>query len=136
MYSEFFRFHGHHVLAVSTGRHALVLAARVHLVVTEMVLPGDMSGLELVTLLKSSAITRHLPVAVVTSCAWNTDRDRAMHAGSDLFLSKPCLPHDLMRAARRLLSAPRTRRTHRRSSPVVVPFRPDTIGASLLVEDA
>ena len=104
IYTEFFRYHGFRVVAVVTGRDALTVASRAHAIVTELLLPGDMDGIELIGRLKSNEHTTAIPLLVVTSCAWNTDRDRAEGAGCDLFLSKPCVPHELMRAVRRLLA--------------------------------
>jgi DNA-binding NarL/FixJ family response regulator len=57
---------------------------------------------------------------VVTSRAWSTDRDRAIAAGCDLFLSKPCLPHDLMDSINRLLAR---RRRRDRARPIPTPTR-------------
>jgi CheY-like chemotaxis protein len=137
MYSEFFRFHGYRVVSVLTGRDALALAPRVDLVVTESLLPGDMDGLELVTRLKGDELTARLPVVVVTACAWNTDRDRARRAGCDLYFSKPCLPHDLMRAIRRLLGASKLRRAERKARTTVpAPIPPHLLSRDALLRDA
>jgi len=137
MYSEFLRFHGYRVVSVLTAREALVLAPRVDVVVTESRLPGGVNGLEMVTRLKASEDTARIPVAVVTSSAWNTDRDRAERAGCDLFLSKPCLPSELLRAVRRLLAAAKRHRADRQRSHLVPPrFALAGVGAGVLVEDA
>jgi two-component system, cell cycle response regulator DivK len=116
IYSAFLRHHGFHVVAVTTGRDALAAAPAVDAVVTEIPLPGDIDGLELIARLKGDARTTAIPIIVVTSRAWSTDRDRAIAAGCDLFLSKPCLPHDLMDSINRLL-ARRRRRDRARTIP-------------------
>jgi twitching motility two-component system response regulator PilH len=104
MYTEFFRFHGFHVVSVPNSRDALALAPRVDAIVTETLLPGDLDGFGLIARLKRDESTTGIPLIVVSSCAWDTDRERAQRSGCDLFLSKPCLPHDLMRAVCRLLA--------------------------------
>jgi CheY-like chemotaxis protein len=116
IYSAFLQHHGFHVVAVTTGRDALAVAPAVDAVVTETSLPGDIDGLELIARLKGDAHTTAIPLIVVTSRAWSTDRDRAIGAGCDLFLSKPCLPHDLMDSINRLLAS-RRRRDRMRTIP-------------------
>ena len=125
IYSEFLQHHGFHVVTVTTGRDALAIAAAVDAVVTEISLPGSIDGLELIERLKGDAQTTAIPLIVVTSRAWSTDRDRATAAGCDLFLSKPCLPHDLMDSINRLLA--RRRRRDRRTIPMPIrrPHRVD-----------
>jgi two-component system cell cycle response regulator DivK len=105
MYTAFLRHHGFRVMPVMTGREALVVAARADAIVTETHLPGDLDGIELVTRLKRDKRTCDIPLVVVSSRAWDADRERAVRAGCDLFLSKPCLPQDLVQALRRLCIA-------------------------------
>jgi CheY-like chemotaxis protein len=120
IYTKFLRYHGFHVVAVASGRDALVAGPAVDAIVTELMLPGDIDGVELIERLKSDDRTRAIPVIVATACAWTTDRHRARTAGCDLFLSKPCLPHELMDAIVRLLAR---RRLHHRAKPVAHPTR-------------
>ncbi len=120
IYSKFLEYHGFHVVAVTTGRDALAVAPAVDAVVTEIPLTGDIDGLELIERLKGDSRTSGIPLIVVTSRAWSTDRDRANVAGCDLFLSKPCLPHDLMDSIRRLLAR---RRRRERAATIQAPTR-------------
>jgi DNA-binding response OmpR family regulator len=105
MYAEYFRYQGFDPIAVSTARHALTLASKVDAIVTGLLLPGHMDGMTLIERLKTDRKTRNVPLIVVTSCAWVTERARAERAGCDVFLSKPCLPDELTREVRRLLAA-------------------------------
>ena len=57
-----------------------------------------------------------MPIIVLTACAWKAERERAAHAGCNVFLSKPCLPSDLLRHIRRWLPGPRRRRV--RGTPI------------------
>jgi two-component system phosphate regulon response regulator PhoB len=104
MYAEFLRHEGFASLPVSTASDALIVAPYVAVIVTGMLLPGRMGGLEFIGRLKSDERTRSVPVVVLTACAWDTERERAQAAGCDLFLTKPCLPHVLVAEIRRLLS--------------------------------
>lgn len=125
IYTKFLRYHGFLVVPVSTPREALAAAPAADAIVTEILLPSDTDGLALVQQLKSDTRTSLVPLVVVTSCAWTTDRERAQAAGCDLYLSKPCLPHDLMQAARRLMARRRlAERTTRNLRHVRRPNRP------------
>jgi CheY-like chemotaxis protein len=108
MYAEFLRYHGLAPIPVSTANDARMLAPQADIIVTGIIL-DDVDGIELVSRLRDDDSTRRTPVIVLTACAWPSDRERAEHAGCNVFLSKPCLPNDLMREVRRLLSATRAR---------------------------
>lgn len=110
MYAEYLRYHGLVPIALSNARDARVRARRADIIVTGIILDGPADGIELVSRLRDDDGTRHTPIIVLTACAWARDRERALHAGCDVFLPKPCLPNDLLREVRRLLlSAPRRR---------------------------
>jgi CheY-like chemotaxis protein len=89
---------------VSTATDALRLASKADVVVTGILLPDHMDGIELVRRLKSAESTKHVPVLVLTACVWQSDRDRATASGCDLFLAKPCLPDVLVREIHRVLT--------------------------------
>jgi DNA-binding response OmpR family regulator len=111
MYAQFLRYHRLSVLAVSTAAEARALARQADIIVTGVVLDGSTDGIELVGRLRDDHGTRHTPIIVLTACAWAEDRERAAHAGCDVFLPEPCLPDDLLHEVRRLLrSTPRHRR--------------------------
>ena len=103
MYVEFLRYAGLTPLPVSTAKEGLRLARRADIVVTGVMLAGPIDGIALVAQLKRDERTKRIPVIVLTNCAWDGDRERALGAGCDLFLAKPCLPHVLTQAIRRLL---------------------------------
>src|SRR5262245_6109121 len=68
MYTEFFGYYGFWAIPVSTAGDALAIAPRVDVIVTEILLSGEMDGLRLITRLKSDHHTRAIPLVVVTSC--------------------------------------------------------------------
>jgi two-component system cell cycle response regulator DivK len=84
MYTEFLRYRGLRPTAVSTVWDALAVAPRADVIVTGLLLPGHMDGIELITRVKADARTRATPVIVLTACAWHSDRARAERAGSPL----------------------------------------------------
>lgn len=107
MYTEYFLYHRLSPMSVPDATHALRVAASADVILTELLLPGRIDGFELIARLKHDDRTAHIPIAVLTACAWAAERDRAAAAGCDAFLSKPCLPHEVLRAVRKLL--PRSR---------------------------
>jgi two-component system cell cycle response regulator DivK len=109
MYTEFLRYHGFLPVPVSHARIGLTIAPKADVIVTGLLLPGDMDGIEFMARLKRDQRTKQIPLIVLTACAWKTDRERAEHAGCDVFLLKPCLPDDLLREVRRLLAASKLR---------------------------
>ena len=97
MYAEFFRYEGFLPVPVSNARDGLTVARKADVIVTSLLLPGDIDGIEFIARLKRDERTKRIPLIVLTACAWKSDRDRAEEAGCDVFLAKPCLPDLLLR---------------------------------------
>jgi two-component system, cell cycle response regulator DivK len=126
MYAEYLRLHDLTAICSDDAVSALASAERADVVVTALRLPGT-DGLELIRRLRDGARTKHIPIIVLTSLAWQTYRDRAEAAGCDAFLAKPCVPDTLLAELRRLLAlrsipkprparaSPRERRRRRES---------------------
>ena len=110
MYAELFRHQGWVPIPVSTARDAFTVAPMADVIITGILLPGHMDGIELIVQLKADERTKSSPVIVLTTCAWTTERDRAERVGCDMFLAKPCFPDDLERAVRRVLAQRRAPR--------------------------
>ena len=103
MYAEYLRHFGLAAIAVSNVEEALTFAPEADVIVTGIVLDDAVDGVELVSRLRGDDGTTHKPIIVLTACAFRRDRERAEHAGCDVFLSKPCLPDALLREVRLLL---------------------------------
>jgi CheY-like chemotaxis protein len=108
MYSAYLRFQGLEVVEAANGTEALehAFARRPDLVVMDLSLPG-VDGWQATRLLKADARTKDIPVIAVTGHALAGAPERAADAGCDGFLTKPCLPEDLLQAIRRMLERPR-----------------------------
>ena len=100
MYGEFFSHRGVETVYAGDGSEAIRLAGLADIVVTGLSLPGDMDGFELIRRLRDHPLARSKPIVVLTSWGWQTERLRALDAGCDLFLTKPCLPAELLAAIR------------------------------------
>jgi two-component system chemotaxis response regulator CheY len=105
-YRASFTEQGWDVVEASDGREALVkaLSQRPELVVTETRLPY-FDGYELCTVLRRDAVTRSVPILVVTSEARESELKRAREAGANAVLTKPIGPDLMLREIRRLLEA-------------------------------
>jgi CheY-like chemotaxis protein len=105
MYAEFLRHAGLTPMVVSGATSALTLALDADVIVTGVILSGQMDGIEFMEHLKKDDATKNIPIVVLTSAAWDTERERAEQAGCDVFLAKPCLPGTLLREVRRMLTS-------------------------------
>ena len=130
MYAEYLSHKGLTPLCVQDAGAALALAPRADVIVTGLLLPGPVDGYSLIDRLKRCPTTRRIPIVVLTVCAWTTEEMRARAAGCDAFLSKPCLPHALLRELRRVLSGGRSkgRSTPRRPAPMPSPLDGSSAG--------
>ena len=68
----------------------------------DLSLPG-MDGWTATRHLKSDARTREIPVVALTGHALAGSSDGARQAGCDAFVTKPCLPDELVIELRRIL---------------------------------
>src|SRR5262245_66446209 len=105
MYAEYLSHMGLTLLCVQDATDALRLAARAAVVVTGILLPGALDGCALIAALTSNPATQHIPIVVLTVCAWIHEEERARRAGCDVFLSKACLTPTMFREICRALGA-------------------------------
>ena len=104
MYAEFLRFSGFMVEEASNGHEALekAFALRPDVIVMDLSLPG-VDGWEATRRIKADTRTRNIPVIAVTGHALAGHSKVAREAGCDAFVTKPCLPEDLLAEIQRVL---------------------------------
>ena len=110
MYAEWLTGAGFDVQQAHNGLQALdrAFVSCPDIVVTDLNIPG-IDGFELTRRLKQDQRTCEIPVLAVTGyAAFASDPERALRAGCDAVLSKPCSPEELEIAIRRLIET-RTR---------------------------
>jgi len=92
------------VITAMSGREALAICERAEcdLVLLDVMMP-DMDGFEVCRRLKSSTLTHHIPVVMVTALDQPSDKLRGLEAGADDFLTKP-IPELALTARVRSLS--------------------------------
>ena len=104
MYAEYLRFCGFRVAEARNGNEALEQAFGLmpNLILMDLSLPG-MDGWEATRQLKADPRTRRIPVVALTGHALAGASEGAKRAGCDSFVTKPCLPDDLVVEVRRML---------------------------------
>jgi CheY-like chemotaxis protein len=95
---------GFEVLIARDGNQGLAMAMehRPDAAVLDVMMPG-FHGYELCRRLRADPGTAHIKIIFLTARTQPIDRQEAMRAGADLFLSKPVLPADLVQEIRTLL---------------------------------
>ena len=107
MYSEYLQFSGFDVVEATNGREALQRAVedQPDIILMDLSWPV-MDGWEATRRLKADDRTAAIPVVALTGHALAGISEGAMKAGCDAFVTKPCLPEDLVREIRKVLDSP------------------------------
>jgi two-component system, cell cycle response regulator DivK len=108
MYAEYLRAHRFCVHEAETTDAALVLIDNCDLVITGLLIPGSIDGVELIARVRAKHSA--LPIIVVTACGVPAIQQSARTAGCDELLMKPCFPEHLIDSVWRLLAIPPERR--------------------------
>lgn len=107
MYSEYLEFSGFDVVEAGNGMEALLRAVDTtpDIILMDLSLPV-MDGWEATRRLKADQRTKAIPVVALTGHALAGISEGAKQAGCDAFVTKPCLPEDLVREIRKILDRP------------------------------
>ena len=116
MYSEYLEFSGFDVIQAVNGIEALQRAvdAAPDIILMDLSLPV-MDGWEATRRLKADKRTAPIPVVALTGHALAGISEGAKKAGCDAFVTKPCLPEDLVKEIRKILESSAANRKVRRS---------------------
>jgi two-component system, cell cycle response regulator DivK len=104
MYVQYLTFAGFRVAEAVNGREAIDQATRSlpDLIVMDLSLP-EVDGWEATRRLKADQRTKRVPVIALTGHALVGHSKTAKEAGCDHYITKPCLPEDLVAEIRRVL---------------------------------
>jgi two-component system cell cycle response regulator DivK len=107
MYTEYLEFSGFDVVEAGNGMEALERAVDTtpDIILMDLSLPV-MDGWEATRRLKADRRTASIPVVALTGHALAGISEGAKKAGCDAFVTKPCLPEDLVREIRNILDGP------------------------------
>ena len=106
MYAEYLRGEGFEVREVGTTDEALTLTSGVDLVITGLMVRGDLNPLDFIRRARSES---GRPIIVVTANVYPDSVTKAYDAGAHVVLVKPCLPDVLLHEVQRLIESPQVR---------------------------
>ncbi len=66
------------------------------LVITDVMMPGEIDGLELCRRIRSSSLLNHVPIIIITAKTTEEDRIKGLRAGADVYLMKPFNSEELL----------------------------------------
>jgi len=106
IFAEYLEFRGFRVATAADGLEALDKAFELlpDIILMDLSLPG-LDGWEATRRLKGDERTKSIPVIALTAHALASAHDKAMAAGCDSVVTKPCPPRDLEAEVRRQLAA-------------------------------
>lgn len=104
MYSMYLGHFGFEVVTALDGHEAVDIACRRRpdVILLDLRMPG-LSGIDAMRAMKAEASLSGVPVIALTAHALPEERDAALAAGFDGFLSKPIAPQELVAKLRTLL---------------------------------
>jgi two-component system cell cycle response regulator DivK len=104
MYGQYLRAHDFLTVMATNGREAIAQAELLppHLVVMDLCMP-HCDGWEATRCLKRNALTKHIPIIACTGHVLGSSAERALDAGCDGYVAKPCSPANLLVEIRRVL---------------------------------
>jgi CheY-like chemotaxis protein len=106
MYGEYLEYCGFDVVQATNGMEALqrAIETKPDIILMDLSLPV-MDGWEATRRLKADKRTEDIPVVALTGHALAGISEGAKKAGCDAFVTKPCLPEDLVKEIRKVLDA-------------------------------
>jgi two-component system cell cycle response regulator DivK len=111
LYRDYLEFSGFSVQTAANGREAIDLALSLlpDLILMDASMPV-LDGWQATKEIKTNAATKHIPVLALTAHAFDDARQEAKAAGCDGFVTKPCLPDDLVAKVRATLDGGRKKK--------------------------
>lgn len=104
LYRDYLEFSGFSVEVATNGREAIERAKALQpdLILMDASMPV-LDGWQATRELKANPATKHIPVLALTAHAFDDARQEARSSGCDGFVTKPCLPDDLVARVRETL---------------------------------
>jgi two-component system, OmpR family, phosphate regulon response regulator PhoB len=84
---------------------SLVRAVKPDIVLLDVMMPGEMDGLQVCQAIKQDPATRHTKVVLLTARGQARDREAGQQAGANEYLVKPFSPLQLIDTIERLLES-------------------------------
>lgn len=100
------RIGNYRIFQADNGAKALEIAKaeKPDLIIMDLMMPGEIDGLEATRILKSDEKTKHCQVVMLTAKGQKTDKEEGYRSGADDYFSKPFSPLELIRKVERTLA--------------------------------
>jgi len=97
------------LLYAHTGEEGLQKArdAVPDLIITDIMMPGDINGLDLCRRIRSDELLSHIPIIIITAKTTEADRVSGLQAGADAYLVKPFNSDELLVRVSKLMERQR-----------------------------
>lgn len=97
LFRDLLQVNGYVTLEAINGKQGVKMAREKQpdLILMDVQMP-IMDGLEATRILKSDPVTTSIPIIALTSAVMPADREKAVQAGFDSFMSKPIDIHDFL----------------------------------------
>ncbi|MBN1200585.1 MAG: response regulator [Anaerolineae bacterium] len=104
---------GHEIETTNKGEEGLRMATEMKpdLAIIDVMMPG-LSGYDVVRSLRENPITAHIPIVILTARSQPMDKQMALEAGANAFLSKPVTAQELTSRVEAVLRAGVNYRVH------------------------
>jgi two-component system cell cycle response regulator DivK len=104
LYRDYLEYSGFSVRTANNGREAIeqAVALQPDIILMDASMPV-LDGWQATRELKTNPATMHIPVLALTAHAFDDARQEAQDVGCDDFVTKPCLPDDLVTRIRAIL---------------------------------
>ncbi|MBN1564600.1 MAG: response regulator [Anaerolineae bacterium] len=111
---------GHEVETANTGERGIAAAAESQpdLAIIDVMMP-ELSGYDVVRKLRADPSTAHIPIMILTARSQPVDKQMALDAGANSFMSKPVMAKDLTERVAAVIEAGVNFRVH--TGPLVEP---------------
>ena len=82
------------IFQAKSGREAVKMAKekRPDLIIMDIVMPGEIDGLEATRVIKNDPDTRHCKIIMLSGRGQKSDREKGLSAGAEDFFTKPFSP--------------------------------------------
>ena len=83
----------------------MVKALRPHMVLLDVMMPGQLDGIQVCERIRADPEIAHIPVVMLTARSQQTDLEAGRRAGCNAYLTKPFSPLQLIETVERLAAA-------------------------------
>jgi CheY-like chemotaxis protein len=113
VYAEYLEFAGFRVITAEDGEQAITVATEEWpaVIIMDLAMP-KVDGWEAIRRLRADPMTAEIPIVALSAFAFGDAQLRARDLGADLCLTKPCLPSQVARVCRAMMTTSARIPTH------------------------